>query len=428
MLDRTTTPEVVGTGCARASTALRLVQKATKPAPTYSSLVVALGLLAAGCDGPVPNAEGPIVTDSAGIRIVESPKPRLDPGTWQVTGEPEVLCAGGGPSGDPRVFQARGLLPLVGGGVALLAGGGYHVLVCRGGEVVADYGGRGQGPGEFASGALTLVRGPGDSVVVVEGGALTVLDLQAGGSRRIPVWTVAREVAGVSRFMGGLEGVVALRVLASPGERADLVVLDLQDLPAPLARMSGVPWSPALGMNAVQTYLWPGFRYALDGERYWWGDVETGEVRGYGSSGLEEIRRAPVSLPVADAERVASAVEGLSNSLRASNPGLPDEIIATIVVVEHPVRPPAVLAVVPAPNGELWVQVPQPGSRANPRWRVFAPAGEWLTDVELPLGFHLRAVKGDHLLGVRFAEFGLEWVERLTVSGREPTHATRSQP
>jgi hypothetical protein len=415
---RTPKPGISEPGGAPAFVAHMGVRKSSRLATTHYLLAAALGLLSSGCDGTEPDAASKVVTDSAGVRIVESLAPRLPPGSWQVADEPEVLCTGGGADGDERVFQARSLIPLVDGGAALLTSGGSQVLVCRGGDVVADHGGRGAGPGEFATSALALVRGPGDSVVVVETSALTVLDLNDGGSRRIPVGTVEREAPGVSRFLGGTEGVAGL---AGPDGLVDLFVLDLHDLPAAVAQMSSVPWSQALAPSAVQHYLWPAYRsYALGGDRYWWGDLETGEIRRYGSSGLEEIRRAPVPLFVADPERVAWAVEALSRDLRDSNPHLPDELIANIVRVEHPVRSPGLLGIVPADAGELWVRLPRPDPQAPPHWRVFGPAGEWITDLDLPFGFNLHAVQGDELFGVRFAELGLEWIERLTLARRDP--------
>lgn len=107
-------------------------------------------LFVLGCDTSDPPEAAVVVRDSAGIRIVESRRPRLAPGAWTVEDEP-VLHIGGstatGPAALYRVSDA-GTLP---DGSLVVANVGSQELRFFGpdGEPRGTAGSYGNGPGEF---------------------------------------------------------------------------------------------------------------------------------------------------------------------------------------------------------------------------------------------------------------------------------------
>lgn len=125
--------------------------------------VLAAPLLAA-CGGDA-RAAGPVVRDSAGVRIVENSAPAWgeDEG-WRVAAGPRVDI--GLADGDPEYQFGRvvGALRLADGRVAVADGQANHVRYFdAGGRHLATAGRPGGGPGEF-EGLMRLLRLPGDSL------------------------------------------------------------------------------------------------------------------------------------------------------------------------------------------------------------------------------------------------------------------------
>ena len=142
-------------------------------APPHAAVLIAgLSSIAIGCEaGDAPAHDAFSVTDSAGIEIVESVIPAWDGDGWRVSDTPSVVI--GRVEGDERylfgwVNWRNGAVVLQDGRIAVLDGRSALIRVYSPeGEHLEDWGGRGEGPGEFSSPA-EIFPYRGDSIVVSE--------------------------------------------------------------------------------------------------------------------------------------------------------------------------------------------------------------------------------------------------------------------
>ena len=157
MLSRSalTRNQMTGTTGTRAACQLR-------PAFLFVLATAASGL--AGCDTGPPAGDsagrsaGVTVRDSAGIEIVENHAPEHPEGHfWTINPEPAFVLGGiatGAESEsdlDGAVWAIRGLAMLVDGRIAALSQGHHKVFIFDTfGRLSREFGGRGEGPGEFA--------------------------------------------------------------------------------------------------------------------------------------------------------------------------------------------------------------------------------------------------------------------------------------
>lgn len=132
-------------------------------------LGMVLALCVSGCRGDdVPMAGTFVVRDSAGIEIVESMTPAWDGDGWSVSGTPSVVI--GRMQGDERYLfgEVAGAVMLRDGRIAVLDRQSSLIRVYSAdGEHIEDWGGQGEGPGEFTY-AHTMFPYRGDSVLVSE--------------------------------------------------------------------------------------------------------------------------------------------------------------------------------------------------------------------------------------------------------------------
>lgn len=151
---------------------LRHVLRASPPrGPVAVAAVLCVGVALAACgDASAPGpAEGPLVRDSAGIRIVENAIPEPDTAnSCQLTGVPtlEIGVASGSPPHElHRAFDGA-RLPT--GRIAVANEGSREIRVFGpNGAHVVTFGREGDGPGEFQR-PYRLWRLPGDSILVFD--------------------------------------------------------------------------------------------------------------------------------------------------------------------------------------------------------------------------------------------------------------------
>ncbi|MDE2795240.1 MAG: hypothetical protein OXL34_10520 [Gemmatimonadota bacterium] len=127
------------------------------------------------------------VTDSAGIQIVESAAPAWGEGGWTVSDSPSVVI--GRREGDDRYLfgEVGGALMLRDGRIAVLDMQAALIRVYSAeGEHIEDWGGQGEGPGEFSFPA-SIFPYRGDSVLVSEfvASSFTIFDDQGRFGRRM---------------------------------------------------------------------------------------------------------------------------------------------------------------------------------------------------------------------------------------------------
>ena len=149
-----------------------MFRKAWRPGMSWGSLVTAVVLVVAGCDGPSPSASVAhiVVRDSAGIQIVESLAPVWADGFWNV--DPQPLFAFGGEFGkegdaSSLVWDIVAAGALSDGRVVLLSPRGERkvLILQRSGMLSTAFGRAGRGPGEFSN-PQHLQLLPGDTIVV----------------------------------------------------------------------------------------------------------------------------------------------------------------------------------------------------------------------------------------------------------------------
>ena len=107
------------------------------------------------------------VQDSAGIEIVESVTPVWNGDGWRIANTPSVVI--GRVSGDERYLFGRvnGAVLLRDGRIAVLDGQAARIRVYSPeGDHIEDWGGRGEGPGEFSGTPRNIFPYRGDSIVV----------------------------------------------------------------------------------------------------------------------------------------------------------------------------------------------------------------------------------------------------------------------
>ena len=144
-------------------------------------------VLTVGCGGAVTDDEPlePMVSDSSDVRMVENAE--LVEGRWRIGSEP-VFSVGWG-SGDPDFtwLQSGRILP-DGGALVGDYGSGSLFRIAQDGAVLAQWGQKGEGPGEFQG--LDAILTDGDSILVSDGRQfrLTVLsfDGEVVGTHRMP--------------------------------------------------------------------------------------------------------------------------------------------------------------------------------------------------------------------------------------------------
>ena len=127
---------------------------------TLVLLLLALPAFAA-CATDTPERHGPVIRDSAGIRIVENVAPLWQPGQeWRLNPEP-VVVIGGGETEDDQLFRVVGALRLSDGRIVVANGGTNEIrFYGTGGAFLSASGGEGEGPGEFRRlGAVRRLRG-----------------------------------------------------------------------------------------------------------------------------------------------------------------------------------------------------------------------------------------------------------------------------
>jgi hypothetical protein len=367
-----------------------------------------IGIAACGDGGSTSGddvAGGPVVRDSAGVRVVENRAPAWAPGTgWRLADSPHLdLGALEGPAAT-QFFQISDGTMLSDGGF-VVSGFGSHDLrrFDVDGEHVWTAGGEGDGPGEFR-GLMTIAAGPGDT--------LFAYDFR---HRRISRWAPdgtlvdARALEGVEE--GGFPFVQALLPdgravysflyfaadelpppgevrrdpleirVAAPGESTALplgrfpgterVIMRQSETPGGTRLISGSP--PFARVTAT----------AADPAGVWIGDSGRPEVRRYGLDGiLQAIVRLPFEpVPVtpdlverALAEQLESADDEEERDLarqRWEDLPLPETL-------------PWFEDLEVDRIGNLWVRAYQaPGDEIR-TWHVFTADGEWLGSIDFP--------------------------------------------
>ena len=423
--------------------------------------VLAAGLspFVIGCqagDAPAPDASS--VTDSAGIEIVESAAPAWDGDGWRISDTPSVVI--GRREGDERyllgwVGWRRGSIVLRDGRIAILDGQSAQVRVYSPeGEHIEDWGGHGEGPGEYSS-PSSIFPYRGDSILVSEfvASRFTILDDQGRFGRNVvpgmgvsfvTEWRERMEEGDRSwmpsesccRMWGTLSsgdfllsypemipntgtgtkrGAVSAAIVAGSGGAAEGVgdfeggayQLGLQG--RPLRFQFASQFEMAAGPD--------GF-FATEGDAY--------SINEYDTNGrLRRIIRLTRELrPVTDEIKAAHEAR-LREQILAPGAliegGSPEEVLEMMLAPPYPSHLPAFDHLLVDPDGNLWAGQSSYGGGGDDRtpdvneFFVFAPGGRHLGVVEVPADLSVQRIGSDFILALTYDDLEVSYVHMYAI-------------
>jgi hypothetical protein len=379
----------------------------------------------AGCAAPADDAtpKGLIVTDSAGVEIVESSRPLLagDAG-WRVLDSAVVHI---GRRDGPVALQLAGVegaLRLTDGRYVIADGGSAELRVFGAdGDPQRSFGRPGAGPGEFTT--LAGIGRSADAIWAYDFALRRVSwfhpDSGVVGTTTLGAEPAALAPAGAlpdrSFVLRQLWGVTATAAATREGVRRDPVAVVRTDSTG--SRMDTI----ALGPGREVTIRVEGGRGVMsrrpfgrdlasavrDG-RVVIGTEDTAAIEEYALDGTLRrrirFRDGPRGIGEQEIDEfVAAALVDVPPPERTTRR-------AELEALPYPERGPSYDRLVVDDRGYLWIRRWKADPAAPRVWSVVDPSGAWLTEVELPAGFTLLDVSDDLVVGVELDELDTESV------------------
>lgn len=382
------------------------------------------------------------ISDSAGIRIIENPRPpegsRLE---WRIGPEP-VVSIGEMEGDEPYLLhEVSSFFRMPDGRIVVANRGTEEVRVFDPfGTHLATLGGKGEGPGEFWT-LGEVEPWPGDSILAWDFRDFGISIFDAGGNY------------GRTFFLQS--GADHPRDGPTPGAtRADGTIFSVDEL---WYGVHGIDPASPVTADSARVEIWDGegerlgdLGYLLDeeislirgsrGHREYvpdvysgefattpWGDLVVAgpnkpyEIRAFRTDGtlarivrLEHEPRAPTE---ADRQIYLERMAGGGVIEPRTGLPLPEAVVQDrrqffelVPLAEHL---PAFSAILTDETGYLWVReydAPH-DERPAPLWTVFDPDGRVLGFVETPVGLEIQQIGEDYILGLIEDEFGVEFVQ-----------------
>ncbi len=403
-----------------------------------------------GCDAGGEDPDAVVRFDSAGVSIVDNHSPEWgdDAAAWDIAPEPDLSI--GVIDGDPDYQFGRviGVAAFPDGRILVgdaQARDGKLRLFDPEGTLLSTAGPEGEGPGEIMN-LNWLAPAPGGRIGIWDSN-LNRLSLLAAGAEGIE-WdeTRALDMSALespdpptgSQIMLGMQGTPIGflsdgTVVGMPGgvtgggflERVrtdrDLVRWDSEG--EVLSSLGTIPGNtgttPDLSTGSAEMIPTPfpeRLVVGLHDDRLYHGADEEGYViRILDPDGNLEglIRRTDVDLVVTSALRSRWREEEIS---RAEDPEEHRDRVAKAIFPE--MRAPFEEIRIDD-SGHLWLRDPPlPGSDSPVTWQVFDPDGRHLGGVGMPVGFSLRHVGEDFVLGIHTDEFDVAYIHRHRLERR----------
>jgi len=392
---------------------------------------VALALpLFAACSGDTDGSE-PVVRDSAGVRIVESPGPAWATGEgWRISDARVTIGVVEGAHGE-QLDDVRGAVRLADGTIVIANGGSAELFrYALDGTFLDAFGGRGEGPGEFLD--LTWIGTNADSILVWDRtrGRVTVHSAAGRMAREyrpaLPEGVLAMDHEGRGGLSGG-------RILLRSGPTfvptGGEFGLQRQPLGARLVSATGETIRELGPFPSEEIHLREGRQpgtiirtpvllggatlFAAGGERVYVADNAAYDIRAYDAEGalVGIFRRAHQPSPVRPEERSAAVdaylegvppVEEIREAMRASLESVP-----------IPEFLPAIRALRVDSEGFLWVEAFRRLGERVATWSVFDPSDGWLGDLTLEAGLQPLDIGVDYLLVLLRDDLDVEYVRLL---------------
>lgn len=398
----------------------------SRPIPASAACPLLLFVAACADAGARQTA---IITDSAGVSIVESREAAWEEGDeWRLDTVPAVTI-GGEEEGEPAydLLQVSDVVRLGNGSIALINNGTSDIrLYDAAGRHVRTVGRAGDGPGEFRA-METLDRSAGDtlhtydyllrrlSTIAPDGAFLGSKPLRAGVEgaflqplARLPdgSWASTAQVfsadgeAGVRR-----DSLTVLRISAGFDSIADTI----GRFPATEMYIS----RGGEGANRFVTFSLVPFglstRVAAGGGRIYVGNPERYLIQVFGANGTLErsIRRSVEREPVAEGD-VARLRE---HELAEADPRFKPQVESKWANAPIAQLKPAFARMTADSEGALWVEAPRVLEGDPGHADVFDAQGRLLGRIPLPGSFRITEIGADYVLGVaKDADTGLEQV------------------
>lgn len=387
---------------------------------TVRALVAGLAICTvAGCGESAGSDAVGVVSDSAGIRIVEFPASSTPPTRSALVDHDWI------PGADLEVGRLGDVEPLPDGRVAVLDEmAGTVTLLSPEGAVITAFGGPGEGPGEFSA------QG-GVSRVISTDSTLLIPDIQL---QRITEFTLDGEVAAILSMGSGQEPVYGVDWRAHPdGGIVFRVLSPTGDL---LLRAEG------LQRDTLHTFEMPARvgNGLLPPTPLWDVDTEGRVLVGRSDQAQVELRRPDGSAPEwivrwpDEARPVSSGdLSHLENLLVSSAEAqgmgslTADQRDRILGSVTFPESAPVFAGLLIDARGRIWIQRAAPITSMGPEalrvgsaagfgsdeWLVLRDDGLLLERVTLPRGFSARRFEGACMYGVLEDELGVQSPARI---------------
>ncbi|HEY8482960.1 MAG TPA: hypothetical protein VIL13_00005 [Longimicrobiales bacterium] len=385
-------------------------------------------LPAASCGAGERATAGPVVRDSAGVRIVESRAARWTKGQgWTVAAEPAVDIGVVEGAPEYQLSNVQTAIRLPDGRIVVADGGSAELrFYDAGGKHLLSAGGKGRGPGEFQRFSGLLLAGR-DSLFVFDAaeGRLSFFSTEGNflGSPRLqptedPIYPLFLYV--LAGIMGS--GDLLFVPDAYPSKFQPKLTLYRDTVPNLLYGRDGVLKDTIGEFSGMDMYslpmqggpVWLGGKsrsdvygdelYITDGNRY--------EVRVYGRTGeLRRIIRLPREpRPVTDADFEKHVIEPFLAGV--DDPARRAAIRKMFEEWPRADHMPWISNLIVDDLGYLWVEeYRSPLEEKLPvTWSVFDPDGRWLGSVTLPARFKVKQIGEDFVLGIWEDEYDVQHV------------------
>ena len=436
-----------------------------------AAMLAGLFALFAGCqDGQAPAGGTFVVRDSAGVEIVESATPAWDGDGWSVSGTPGLVI--GQMQGDERYLfgEVAGAVVLRDGRIAVLDQQSALIRVYSpDGGHIEDWGGQGEGPGEFTS-THTMFPYRGDSILVSEfvASRLVIFDdrgrfgrsvvpemrmsfaiewrgrMQEGDRSVIPaesccrLWGALRTSAFLLSYpqmipnegSGMRRASVTAAVMPGSGGAADSVGV-----------FAGVTYQLGLQGSRTRWQFQPWFNMVPGLDGYFATEGDAYSIDAYDNSGRLRriIRLAREPRPVTEDVKTAHEAELRA---RIMAPGAvieaesPEELLRMLLAGPYPSHLPTFFQLLVDPEGNLWAGQRQYGTGdagagdgtvddgtvdddSQPsdmnEFFVFGADGRHLGVVELAADLRVFQIGADFILGTVTDDLGVGYVHRYGI-------------
>ncbi len=368
-----------------------------------AAVVAAWSLVACQQDQESPAGLQSEIRDSAGVQIVENPRPADDLRLpWRIGPEPSVSIGALEGAEPYMLYLAWDATRLRDGRIVIANVGTDELRVFdASGTHLATWGGQGEGPGEF-TGLWQVEPWPGDSIVAWHAPrfGISVFDAQGNFARTIRL-VHDEGISPMQRFRPQSTKRDGTILAAHSPEGGDTVAVQLRD-----------------GKGEVQS----SFGTHPGREPVWasWGDLtvvgNTGryEVRAFGADGslARIVRRDHIPRPPTQGDVAAYIEQRVASNIRAteSEQAQSRRQYQTVPVAEYF---PAFESIMRDALDHLWVEEYEvPGEeRPGSLWAVFDPEGQVLGFVETPEGLWIFEIGEDYILGRTLDELNVEYVQ-----------------